>query len=70
LDSPLLDAHSLRRETSNRIGAAAGPVLCPFLLRHCRGLEGVFLMTGGLSGWVLIGYGVHLLLVAIVPAGV
>ena len=32
-------------------------------------LRGVFLTTGGLSGWVLIGYGVHLLLVAIVPAG-
>jgi hypothetical protein len=24
---------------------------------------------GGLSGWVLIGYGVHLLMIAIVPAG-
>jgi hypothetical protein len=33
-------------------------------------LRGVFLTTGGLSGWVLIGYGVHLLMVAIVPAGV
>jgi hypothetical protein len=33
-------------------------------------LRGVFLTTGGLSGWVLIGYGVHLLMIAIVPAGV
>jgi hypothetical protein len=31
---------------------------------------GVFLMTGGLSSWVLIGYGVHLLMIAIVPARV
>jgi hypothetical protein len=31
---------------------------------------GVFLTTGGLSGWVLIGYGVHLLMIAIVHAGV
>jgi hypothetical protein len=66
----LLDAHSLRRETSNRIVATVGSVLGPFLLRRCRGLEGVFLTACGLSGWVLIGYGVHLLLVAIVPAGI
>jgi hypothetical protein len=39
-------------------------------LRCCCGLEGVFLMACGRFGWVLIGYGVHLLLVAIVPAGV
>jgi hypothetical protein len=32
-------------------------------------LRGVFLTTGGLSSWVLIGYGVHLLMIAIVPAG-
>jgi hypothetical protein len=30
----------------------------------------VFLTTGGLSGRVLIGYGVHLLMIVIVPAGV
>jgi hypothetical protein len=33
-------------------------------------LEVVFLTTSGLSGWVLVGYVVHLLMVAIVLAGV
>jgi hypothetical protein len=33
-------------------------------------LRGIFLTTGGLSGWVLIGYGVHLLMIAIVTVGV
>jgi hypothetical protein len=33
-------------------------------------LRWVFLTMGGLSGWVLIGYGVHLLMIAIVPAEV
>jgi hypothetical protein len=36
----LLDAHSLRRETSNRIVTAVGSVLGPFLLCRCHGLEG------------------------------
>jgi hypothetical protein len=31
---------------------------------------GVFLTTSGLSGWVLIGYVVHLLVTATVPSGV
>jgi hypothetical protein len=30
----------------------------------------VFLTTSGLSGWVLVGYVVHLLMVAVVPVGV
>jgi hypothetical protein len=33
-------------------------------------LGGVFLTTVGLSGWVLIGYGVHLLMIANVPVEV
>jgi hypothetical protein len=33
-------------------------------------LRGVFLAVSSLSGRMLVGYGVHLLLVAIVPAGV
>jgi hypothetical protein len=39
-DNPLLDASGPRRETSSKIVAAAGSVLCPFLLHCCRGLEG------------------------------
>jgi hypothetical protein len=39
-DNPLLDARSLRRETSNRIFVAVVSVLGLFLLRCCRGLEG------------------------------
>jgi hypothetical protein len=31
---------------------------------------GVFPTMGGLPGWVLIGYGVHLLMIVIVPTGV
>jgi hypothetical protein len=69
-DSPLLGECSLRHETSNRICTAAVPVCGLFLLRRCCGLGGVFLTTGGLSDSVLIGYGVHLLMIAIVPAGV
>jgi membrane-bound metal-dependent hydrolase YbcI (DUF457 family) len=30
----------------------------------------VFLMTGGPTGWVLVGYVVHLLIIVVVPAGV
>jgi hypothetical protein len=41
-----------------------------FLLCRCRGLGVVFLTTGGLSGWVLVGYVVHLLMIAVVQAGV
>jgi hypothetical protein len=45
-------------------------VLGLFLLRCCRGLEGGIPDDGKLSGWVLIGYGVHLLMIVIVPTGV
>jgi hypothetical protein len=69
-DNPLLGARSLRCETSNRICAAAMSVRGLFFLHRCRGLGGVFLTTGALSGWVLIGYVVHLLMIAFVPAGV
>jgi hypothetical protein len=41
-DSPLLGARSLRRETSNRIFAAAVSVYGLFLLRRCRGLRGEY----------------------------
>jgi hypothetical protein len=49
-------------------------LLCPFATSSscvvAAAFGGVFLTTGGLSGWVLIGYVVHLLMIAIVPAGV
>jgi hypothetical protein len=69
-DNPLLGVRSLRRETRSRICAAAVFICGLFLLCLCRGLGVVFLTTSGLSGWVLVGYVVHLLLIAVVPAGV
>jgi hypothetical protein len=48
----------LRPSSTSHSGAIVAP------------LGGVFLMTSGLSGWVLIGYVVHLLLTAAVPSGV
>jgi hypothetical protein len=47
-----------------------GPSSAPSSCVIATALRGVFLTMGGLSGWVLVGYGVHLLLVAIVLAGV
>jgi hypothetical protein len=40
LDNPLWDACSPRHEISSKIFAAAGSVLCPFLLCCCHDLEG------------------------------
>jgi hypothetical protein len=49
-------------------------VLCPSVTSSSyavvAALGVVFLTTSGLSGWVLIGYVVHLLMVAVVPVGV
>jgi hypothetical protein len=53
-------------ESSRLLGPSFAPSSCVVVAT----LRGVFLTVCGLSGWVLIGYGVHLLLVAIVPAGV
>jgi hypothetical protein len=53
-------------ESSRLLGLSSAPSSCVV----AAALRGVFLTTVGLSGWVLVGYGVHLLLVAIVPAGV
>jgi hypothetical protein len=53
-------------ESSRLLGPSSAPSSCAVTAT----LRGVFLTTNGLSGWVLIGYGVHLLLVAIVPIGV
>jgi hypothetical protein len=60
-ESPLLGACSLHRETSNRIFAAVVSVRGLFLLRRCRSL-GMGIPDGS--------YGVHLLMIAIVPARV
>jgi hypothetical protein len=53
-------------ESSRLLGPSSAPSSCAI----AAALRGVFLMACGLSGWVLIGYGVHMLLVAVVPAGV
>jgi hypothetical protein len=49
-------------------------LLCPSLASSSGAVAaaqgGVFLTMGGLSGWVLIGYVVHLLMIAIVSTGV
>jgi hypothetical protein len=50
LESPLLGARSPHHKTDSRIYAAAASVLSLSLWCHCRGLEGVFLTTSGLSG--------------------
>jgi hypothetical protein len=47
-----------------------GPSFAPSSCAVAAALRGVFLTACRLSSWVLIDYGVHLLLVAIVPAGV
>ena len=66
----MLDACSLRRETSNRIFTAVVSVLGLFLLRRCCSLEGVFLTTGGFFGWLLVGNVVHLMMIVVVLARV
>ena len=53
-------------ESSRLLGPSSAPSSCVVAAT----LRGVILTACGLSSWVLIGYGVHLLLVAIVPAGV
>jgi hypothetical protein len=53
-------------ESSRLLGPSSAPSSCVVAAT----LRGVFLTACGLSSWVLIGYGVHLLVVAIVPAGV
>jgi hypothetical protein len=70
LDNLLLGERSLCHETDNRIYAAAASVLGLSLWCHYRGLGGIFLTASSFSGWVLIGYVVHLLLTVAVPPGV
>jgi hypothetical protein len=71
LDNLLLGARSPHHETGSRICVVAASVPGLSLWCHCHGLGGgVFLTADGFSGWVLIGYVVHLLLASAVPPGV
>jgi hypothetical protein len=68
--SPSLGVCSLHRETSSKIRAAAAPVLGPDQECHCRSPGGIILTARGLTGGVLVGNVMHLLLTAVVPTGV
>jgi hypothetical protein len=68
--SPSLGACSLCRETGSKICAAAAPVLDPDHECHCRGPRGIILTARGLTGGVLVGNVMHLLLTAAVPTRV
>jgi hypothetical protein len=70
LGSPLLGACSLRRGTSNKICAAAAPVLGPDHELRCRGPRGIILAARGLTSGVLVSNVVYLLLTVAVPTGV
>jgi hypothetical protein len=68
--SPLLGVRSLHRETNSKICVVVAPVPGPGLACHYRGPEGIFLTANSFAGRMLVGYVVHLLLVAAVPSGV
>jgi hypothetical protein len=68
--NPSLGASSLRRETGSNICAVVAPVPGPGGACHCRGPRGIILTVSGLTGGVLVGYVMHLLLIAVVPTGV
>jgi hypothetical protein len=67
--SPLLGAHSLRRETSSKICAAAALVLGPDHEFHCLGPGGIILAARGLTSGVLVGDVMHLLVGVSTPGG-
>jgi hypothetical protein len=69
-DNPSLGARSLRRETGSKICAAAAPVLAPTTCSIAVALGGVILTARGLTGGVLVGNIMHLLLTAAVPTRV
>jgi hypothetical protein len=46
------------------------PIPSPGLACHCRDPGGIFLTASSLAGGVLVGYVVHLLLIAAVPSKV
>jgi hypothetical protein len=66
----LLGVCNPRHETGSNICAVVTPVPGPSLACHCRGPMGIFLTASGLASGVLVGYVVHLLLIAAVPSGV
>jgi hypothetical protein len=66
--NPSLGVCSLHHETGSNICAVVAPV--PSHACHCRGPRGIILMASGLTGGVLVGYVLHLLLTAVVPTGV
>jgi hypothetical protein len=69
-DNPLWDARVLAVKQAVKSSRLLGPSSTPSSCAVAAALRAVFLTVCGLSSWVLIGYGVHLLLVVIVPAGV
>jgi hypothetical protein len=68
--SPSLGARSLHRETSSKICAAAAPALGPDHECHCRGPGGLILTARGLTGGMVVGNVMHLLLTVVVQTGV
>jgi hypothetical protein len=68
--NPLLGVRNPRRETGSKICVVAAPVPGPGLACHCRDPGGIFLTASGLADRVLVGYIVHLLLIAAIPYGV
>jgi hypothetical protein len=66
----LLGVRNPRCETGSKICAVAASAPGPALSCHYRDPGGIFLTASGLTGWVLVGYVVHLLLTAAVPCGV
>jgi hypothetical protein len=70
LGNPSLGACSLCRETGSKICATVAPVLGPDHACHCRGPGGIILTARGLTGRVLVGNIMHLLLTAAVSTGV
>jgi hypothetical protein len=61
---------SLRHGRDSRIGAAVAHAPDPYREFHFRGPGGIFLAARGVSGGVLVGDVVHLLLIAVVSTGV
>jgi hypothetical protein len=68
--NPLLGVRNPRRETGSKICTVVASIQGPSLVCHCHGPGGIFLTASGLTGRVLVGYVVHLLLTTAVLSGV
>jgi hypothetical protein len=68
--NPSLGAHSLRRETGSNICAVVAPDPGPATRAIAAAPGGIILTASDLTGRVLVGYVVHLLLTAVVLPGV